>query len=255
MHARSPKMLTDALAGPAPLTFPQLQAALDGASPATTSRYLRSIPYLRSYNHNGRFYTHADPRRFDHFGLFRLDSACFSRDGSLTATVTRLVQEAEAGWTHKELRSLLHVPSHACLLSAVRNKRIRRERSDGVYLYLSADPEVAERQRQARRSRGREARAGLAADLDPSLVIEVLLALIRNPNSSTDQLARRLRGHSPPIRLHQITAVLQRFDLEQVAKNGGLQPADPAADPLPDTRLAQAAHPARPAATPGPACD
>ena len=232
--------------GATPLTFPQLEAALDGASPATSFYYLRGVPDLRSYNHAG-------PRRFDHFGLFRLDSACFSRDGSLTATVTRLVQESEAGWTHKELRSLLHVPSHACLLSAVQNKRILRERSDGVYLYLSADPQVAERQRQARRSR--EARAGLAADLDPSLVIEVLVALIRNPNSSPAQLARRLRGHSPPIRLHQITAVLQRFDLEQVAEKGGLQPADPAAGPPPDTRLARAAHPARPAGTPRPAGD
>ena len=220
MPARTPQMLADALAGPAPLTFPQLQSALDGASPATTSRYLRAVPYLRSYNHNGRFYTYADPRRFDHFGLFRLDSACFSRDGSLTATVTRLVQEAEAGWTHKELRSLLHVPSHACLLSAVQSKRIRRERSDGVYLYLSNDPQVADRQRQARQSRIREARVGLAIDLDSSLVIEVLLALIRNPNSSPAQLARLLRGHSPPIRLDQIMAVLQRFDLQPVAIKG-----------------------------------
>ena len=220
MPARTPQMLADALAGPAPLTFPQLQSALDGASPATTSRYLRAVPYLRSYNHNGRFYTYADPRRFDHFGLFRLDSACFSREGSLTATVTRLVQEAEAGWTHKELRSLLHVPSHACLLSAVQSKRIRRERSDGVYLYLSNDPQVADRQRQARQSRIREARVGLAIDLDSSLVIEVLLALIRNPNSSPAQLARRLRGHSPPIRLDLIMAVLQRFDLEAVANKG-----------------------------------
>ena len=221
MPARSPKMLADALAGPDPLTFPQLQAALHGASPATTSRYLRAVPYLRSYNHNGRFYTHADPRRFDQFGLFRLDPACFSRDGSLTATVTRLVQEADAGWTHKELRSLLHVSSHACLLSAVRTDRIRRERSDGVHLYLSADPQVAERQRQARLGRIREARLGLASDLDPSLVIEVLLALVRNPNSSPARLARCLRGHSPPIRLDQITAVLQRYDLQQVAEKGG----------------------------------
>ncbi len=91
--------------GAAPLTFPQLEAALDGASPATSFCYLRGVPDLRSYNHGGRFYTHADPRRFDHFGLFRLDSACFSHDGSLTATVTRLVQEAEAGWTHEELLS------------------------------------------------------------------------------------------------------------------------------------------------------
>ena len=221
MPARSPKMLTDVLAGPAPLTFPQLQAALNGASPATTSRYLRSVPYLRSYNHNGRFYTLDDPGRFDEFGLFRLDSACFSRDGSLTATVTRLVCQADAGWTHKELRSLLHVPSHACLLAAVQKERIQRERSDGVFLYLSADAAVAERQRQARLSRIREARTGLVTALDPSLVIEVLLALIRNPNSSPALLARRLRGHSPPIRLDQITAVLQRFDLQQVVEKGG----------------------------------
>ncbi len=104
-------------------------------------------------------------------------------------------------------------------MNAVQKKRIRRERSDGVYLYLSAAPEVAERQRQARRSR--EAHIGLTADLDPSLVIEVLLAMIRNPNSSPAQVARCLRGHSPPIRLHQITVVLQRFDLNEVAEKGG----------------------------------
>ena len=30
---------------------------LADASPSTTFRYLRQDPYLRSYNHNGRFHT------------------------------------------------------------------------------------------------------------------------------------------------------------------------------------------------------
>ena len=48
--------------------------------------------------------------------------------------------------------------------------------------------------------------------------LEVLLALIRNPNLSPARLARSLRGHSPPIRLAKITPVLQRYDLQQVAE-------------------------------------
>lgn len=92
-------------------------------SPSTghPTRHVRAVLYPRRDSHNRRFYTHADPRRFDHFGLVRLESA-LSRDGSLTATVTRLVQEAEVGWTPGEPRSLLHVPSHACLMLPVQNK-------------------------------------------------------------------------------------------------------------------------------------
>lgn len=224
MPARSPAMLAAALAAPDPLTLPQLQAALADASPATTFRYLRQVPHLRSYNCNGRFYTHADPRRFDRYGLLALGSVRFSRDRSLAATVTRLVREATAGWTHKELHSLLHVSSHPFLLAAVRGRHIQRERLHGVFVYLSADTSVADRQRAERRLRVRQGRSARIIAVDLTVVIEVLLALLRHPASSPAQLARRLRGHSPPIRLPQITAVFTRFDLAQVVKKGG--PAD-----------------------------
>lgn len=57
---------------------------------------------MRSYNHNGRYYTHRDPVRFDRHGLFSLGEVHFSRDRSLAATVQRLVREAAAGRTQKE---------------------------------------------------------------------------------------------------------------------------------------------------------
>ena len=196
MPKRTAAMLSAALAAHRPLPLPQLQAALGDASSATTFRYLRQIAYLRSYNHNGRFYTLADPPRFDRFGLLALGTARFSRDGSLAATVARLVTEAEAGWTAKELDSLLHVSVRSFL--------------------LAADAAVADRQRATRRHR-----MPRTTDLDPSLVIEVLVALIRHPQATPVQLARSLRGHAPPIDLPAISAVFIRFDLEAVAQKGG----------------------------------
>ena len=109
MSRRPPDALLSLLASNSPVTFDQLQQALQ-ASRATTFRHLRQIPYLRSYNHNGRFYTRRDPARFDRFGLFSIGDVHFSRDRSLSKTVRRLVSESADGCTDRELRSLLQVP-------------------------------------------------------------------------------------------------------------------------------------------------
>ena len=133
MPARSPDLLVPLLASNSPVTLDQLQQALGPVSRRTTFRYLRQVRHLRSYNHNGRFYTDRDPARFDRFGLLSLGDVHFSRDGSLPATVRRLLDESEDGCTDRELRALLHVPVHPFLLAAVRQDRARRERLGGVY--------------------------------------------------------------------------------------------------------------------------
>lgn len=48
---------------------------------------------VNSYNHNGRFYTHPDPVRFDRYGLLSLGTVHFS----LAVTVRRLVRESPDG--------------------------------------------------------------------------------------------------------------------------------------------------------------
>ncbi|MDE0102429.1 MAG: hypothetical protein OXN89_08610 [Bryobacterales bacterium] len=87
MPHRTSDLLSEALAAPQPLTFPQLQQALLGASRSTTFRYLSEVDYLRSYNCNGRFYTLFDAERFDRFGLLSIGTARLSRDRTLTRTV------------------------------------------------------------------------------------------------------------------------------------------------------------------------
>ena len=220
MSRRSPDVLVSLLASSSPVTFDQLRQALQ-ASRATTFRHLRQIPYLRSYNHNGRFYTRRDPARFDRFGLFSIGDVHFSRDRSLSKTVRRLVSESEDGCTDRELRSLLQVPVHPFLLAAVRRDRARRERLGGVYVYLANGP-TGDRQLRARRQRLADRQAALlAATLEPQLIIDVLLVLVRHPGALPGEVARRLQHHSPPIRLPQVQAVFDRFELLEGGQKGG----------------------------------
>ena len=219
MAKRTPHMLTARLASPAPATFPQLQAALGNASRATTFRYLKQVRHLRSYNHNGRYYTHRDPLRFDPYGLLSLGDVHFSRDGTLAATVRRLVRESSGGCTQKQLQALLQVRVQPFLLAAVRQRDLCRQRMAGVWVYLSSDSSVGDAQRRARLERIAQRQASASAP-EPTLVIEVLLVLIRHPGASPEQVARHLQGHAPPIRLPQVSAVFTRYGLAQAARKG-----------------------------------
>ena len=222
MPKRTPDMLAARLASPAPVTFPQLQAALGNASRPTTFRFLKQVPHLRSYNHNGRYYTHPDPLRFDQFGLLSLGDVHFSRDGTLAATVRRLVAESPDGCTQKELQARLQVRTQPFLLAAVRRQALVRERMAGVWVYRAADPAVGDAQRQARQARLDAQRvSATAAAPEAAVIIAVLLALVRHPGASPARVARRLQGHAPPISLPQVSAVFTRFDLAQGAQKGG----------------------------------
>ena len=216
-------MLIDLFKTEPVVTFPDLQAALDRASRATTFRYLRQVKYLRSYNHNGRYYTQRDPARFDRWGLYSVGDIHFSRERTLGETLRRLVRESEAGWTQRELQELLRVRVQVLLLEAVRQEEIRREPVAGFYLYLHRDPSIGQRQLQRRQERiaARASRDESGGGVDDEVIIQVLLTLIRHPGSRPADVVRLLRGHSPPIRLEQVVEIFARYELEEVGKKGG----------------------------------
>ena len=195
------------------MEFADLQAVLGGASPMTVHRYLRQVPYRCSYNQRGRYYTRHDSSRYDRFGLYSHGDIHFSVDGSLKNTVRRMVLEAEAGATQKELQARLRVRVHNTLLELVRAEEIHRERLASVFLYLHTDATIRADQLRRRREHVRLEPVCGVVDLDLEDVIEVLLVLLRYPGSRPQDVARRLRGHEPPIRIAQIQAVFDRYDL------------------------------------------
>ena len=212
-----PDVLLNLLAQRMVVDLPAIQEALGGVSAMTAFRHLRRVSYRRSYDHNGGYYCLYEPSRCDRLGLWSVGDVHFSKDGSLKATVRRMVHEAAAGATHRELADWLRVRVHNTLLSLVRDQEVNREQVEAVYVYLHPEAAVRKEQLACRREQvdARQTGAGGAgeASLDDAVVIQVLLMLVRHPGSGPAQIVRRLRGHAPPITSQQVDAVLTRFDL------------------------------------------
>jgi hypothetical protein len=217
MPARSREQLQELFQSKPVVELAEIQVALDHASRATAFRYLKQVPYRRSCNHNGRYYTRDDPAQYDRFGLFSHQGILFSRDGSLTATVVRAVREAEAGLTHRELRERLRVRVQVVLAEAMRRGAIDRERVERWFVYIHAAPDRGQAQLHNRRA----LLAAAAAEISDAVIIQVLLTLLRFRGSDAADVVRRLHGHSPPISMEQVRAVFDRYHLDHLEEKGG----------------------------------
>lgn len=216
---RSPQKLMKLFAEHTVVDLPTIRGALGDVSVQTAFRYLKLVPYRRSYNHNGRYYALYEASRFDRSGLWSVEGIHFSVDGSLRNTVRRLVHEAPAGATHRELQRQLQLRVHNTLLELWRSAEIGRESLAGFYVYLH--PEDTVQQAQLARRREQLAIQQVEFEVTDAIVIEVLLVLIRYPGSQLAGVVRRLRGHSPPIRAEHVRIVFDRYDLEQLGEKGG----------------------------------
>jgi len=208
---RSPQILTRLLQQKSVVEVGDLRTALGDVSLSTVFRHLKKVPYRSSYNHNGRYYVLHDPSRYDQWGLFSIGDVHFSVDGTLKATVVRLVHESEMGWTQRELQDLLRVRVQLFLLAAVREGAITRERIEKFFVYVHKDPEV--RKAQLRRRWERIDAAALEATVDDEVVIRVLLVLLCHLGAQPGEVVRHLRGLSPPITRAQVDIVFSRYGL------------------------------------------
>lgn len=180
----------------------------------TAFRYLKKVPYRCSYNHNGRFYALHEPSRYDRHGLWSWGDVHFSVEGNLRQTVKRLVYEAEQGATHRELQERLALRVHNTLLDLLKNGEIDRERVMKLFVYLHVVPDIRGKQLQQRQLLvAGQLDAKKEYDICDAVIIQVLLTLVRHPGSQPEQVAHRLRGHSPPIPIQQIRAVFNRYNL------------------------------------------
>ncbi len=219
-NRRSPQLLLDLFKSKTVVDFAAIKEALGDVCVQTVFRYLKKVPYRRSYNHNGGYYTLHNPSRYDQLGLWSWKGIHFSVDGGLKHTVRRLVKEAAAGAFHKELQELLHTRTQNTLLHLVDKQEIEREEMDGYFIYLHPDAEI--RALQLERRRKMISDQASIAEVTDAIVIQVLLTMIRCQTSKARDVARRLKGHSPPITLRHVQVVFDRYDLDDVGEKGGL---------------------------------
>lgn len=183
------------------------------ASAPTVFRVLKRVGYRSSFSHAGRYYTLADTPRFDARGLWFHEHVGFSRDGTLRSTLVRLVEQAPAGSTHEELQNTVHLRVYDTLRSLVAVGLIGRELVDALFIYLANDRATAKAQLTKRREMLAVRDAAPLAPLDTARVIDVLLAVIRQPRATAAQIAVSLRRRGFAMTDEQVEATFEHYAL------------------------------------------
>lgn len=191
-----------------------LKRALNTTSRTTVFRALSPIGYLTSYSHARRYYTLRNITQFDTAGLWAHGPALFSKDGTLRATIVRLVEAAPDGKTHRELQTQLRLRVHDTLLDLVAAKKIVRAEIGPLYLYVSVDQATAAAQLVQRRSLPTAAppRKLLSGH---ELTIEVLLTVIKAQAQDPAAVVLALGRQGRKVSREQVEAVFARYGLSK----------------------------------------
>ena len=194
------------------MPMPDIERAIKERSRRSLFRDLISLGYLSSYTHTGRYYTLSSVPDFDVDGLWRYQGIGFSRDGTLKATVRRLVKTSEAGRTHQDLRLRLGVRVHNPLLELVENQQIGREPIHGEYVYVASVRRQARLQLSRRRSLGAAGLSTKTAPPEPTREVEVLLEVIHGTVVRLDakEVAARLVARGVAVTAAQVEEVFRR---------------------------------------------
>ena len=124
----------------------EIKSTLNTQSTMSVFRKLKQISYLTSYSHRGKYYTLRDKAEFDKKGLWFYHSVRFSEYGTLLDTAEVFIDLSEIGYSARELSEELAVDVQETLLSLFKKGKVSREKVTGVYVYLSGNPAVKERQ-------------------------------------------------------------------------------------------------------------
>jgi len=181
-------------------TLDQLREAMDNPARCTVFRKLGDLQYLSSYSHRGKYYTIKSVARFSEQGLWSFHSVWFSRFGNLLQTAQAFVHHSDAGYNAAELKDILQVKTKHALTQLVRNGRLERETFDSVYVYLSAQKDVAIRQIEARKALLQQSPASLIVS-NPDLATDEAKALLVLFCSMLNEKQRRLYAGLESLKL------------------------------------------------------
>ncbi len=198
-------------------TLPELLKILKTPSRVSVYNRLNALGYFSSYTHRGIYYTLRSIPVFDEAGLWQHEGIGFSKAGNLKATIAALVHRSPAGYTLNELEEQLNIRVQNAPLYLVREGKITREVSGGVYLYLSSDKGRCEEQKAARHqflTPGGEQLPGW-------LIVEVLTTAINDYRLELDSasIVRSLRERGLYVTPAQVKRILSVFTEKKTASH------------------------------------
>ncbi|GKT11029.1 hypothetical protein [Desulforhabdus sp. TSK] len=189
-----------------------------GYSVPSVRRFLAEVGYWSSFSHNGAWYTLRSIPRFGEDGLWFHKDIGFSRAGSLTKTLVELASRSSAGMTTEQLGTKLRCRCHSVLVQLCRQGRLQRHKIGSSHIYLAMDPHIAAVQRQSAESLSQP-------QLPAEIAVLILVDFIRNPDSSSEQLAQAMhRNRGITLDAAQIEALFDQYGLKKTTRTGAPEP-------------------------------
>jgi hypothetical protein len=174
-------------------------------------RFLAKIGYYSSFTHNGRWYTLSSIPRFKQDGLWFYQKIGFSREGSLTRTLIRLIEKSSMGQTAEQIGEKLQCRCHAVLVKLYREGRLQRQKQGRSYVYLAADAQIASIQRLALPKTH-------IPRLPAEMAVLILAEFIRTPEAEIQQLAQTIsRRTGMLIKYEQVQMLFEYHGLKKKA--------------------------------------
>jgi len=161
--------------------------------------------------------------QFDDYGLWMHQGIGFSKEGTLKATLLKLVETAPSGFTHTELKHLLRVKVHNTLLGLVREERIGREHIEKAYLYISADTGEAAEQISRRHMLLAESDKGTNI-LPITTVVDVLIETIHagKLRVAPRLISQRLVARGCSVTTRQVEQIFGQYGIDALKKTAAL---------------------------------
>lgn len=171
----------------------------------TARRRLKKWRAYTSINQNGRYYTLPRIPAFDEFGLWRYQTVLFSKHGNLTQTIVELIRTSQQGLSAVEIASIVDLAPNSSFLSRIKNDPdVRREKHQGRFIYLSANPDIYSRQKH----RWAVSQRVTEFPTDAQAII-ILVQLIRHPTIGIEQLAGKVSQQDQQIDPDTVRRFLQ----------------------------------------------
>lgn len=187
---------------------------ITGCSSMTAWMLLSQQGYFTSYNENARYYTILGIPQFDEHGLWAYRNSRFSKWGPLTKTIVGLVQASSTGLTAEQLQQLLEVKNVKPVLTRlIEQKSLTRERIGGRFVYFPLQQDTRAQQQKQRQKEIEETRAGRSL---PPLehIIALLVEIIKRPQNTPRQWARRLSQQGVRLGTGDIQAVRDHYGID-----------------------------------------
>lgn len=191
------------------MTIQKLMHVLQ-CSAITVRRRLRKWETFTSINKNGRYYTLPEIPEFDGNGLWKYQSALFSKHGNLRQTIIELVRKSQKGLSAADISQTIEISASSSYFSQIKNSDgIKREKHQGRFFYFADSPT---KYQQQKRGLGQQRTDDWITDAQ---AVRILVHLIKNPGIEVDRLAIE---SAPPSKRFDPATVKQFLQFHDLLK-------------------------------------